>query len=184
MHPAVICARTMCKESLPILKGVAFSTLFVAGGLLASPFALGVLCYVGWKTGTDPTFHWTKLMGRSRENVDKIKCNVLHLIESVKRLEKDLCESDNEATSMEIDSSVDSNLGDASSCMASYRRYEDDESVSSSPTNNAKTREYPGDENTEDSKTPLPRSYIAEPFQQCDEWFHPMTSGSNPKKTM
>lgn len=183
MHPTVICARTMFKESLPILKGVAFSSLFVAGGLLASPFALGVLCYVGWKTGTDPTFHWTKLMGRSRENVDKIKCNILQLIESVKRLETDLCESENEATSMEIDSSVDSNLGDASSCMASYRRYDDEVSISSFPTNDAATQECP-QENIVESETPFPRSYISDSFHQCDEWFHPMTSESNLKKTM
>lgn len=67
--------------------------MFVIGGVLASPFLLGMLGYIGWKSGTDHTFHWSQMTGHSVENVDRIKCNIIRLIESVKRLEADLYQS-------------------------------------------------------------------------------------------
>lgn len=77
-----------------VLRGLGCSCVFIFGGILASPFLLGVLGYVGWKTGTDETFHWSQMTGHSVENVDKIKCNIIRLIESVKRLEADLYRTD------------------------------------------------------------------------------------------
>lgn len=158
MHTAVIYVRTMYKEGAPILKGVAFSALYMTFGLLACPFALGVLCYIGWKTGTDPTFHWTKLkfMGRCPENVDKIKCNILQLIESVKRLESDLCETEEEDTSEEVDSSVASSPSD----VGMFRR-----------------------ETTAESEVRIPQSSITDSFVERDKWFQPLDSDSL-KKTM
>lgn len=115
-----------------LLRGLVGSTLFMVGGLLASPFALGCLCYIGWRTGTDSDFHWSQTMGRSVENVDRIKCNVIRLIESVKRLEADLCH-----TESEIDESFDSSdllhreTGEEGSCNGQVVETNDESQTSS-----------------------------------------------------
>lgn len=173
MYPAVMYARMMLQKSAPILKGLAFSSLFIIGGVLASPFVLGALAYIGWKTGTDPTFHYSKLMGKSRENVDTIKCNVLKLIESVKRLEMDLCNSDSESMShMDLDSSVGS---------SPFPNYDSKDTVKSA---NAHVFQY--DEDTHNNfESRLPKSVEAKTiFGHGDDWFESVDSPDENKKAM
>lgn len=176
MHPAVVYARTVCKTSAPFLKGVAFSTLFMAGGLLASPVALGILCYVGWKTGTDPSFHYSKLMGRSRENVDKIKCNVLHLIESVKRLETELCNPSDDSLSMEVDSSIASCSSENMDRRGVFRYNED--ILTASKSTHAHMYQ---DQTTSESEHLLSQPSLHTDFTKRDNWIPPAESESAKK---